>query len=492
MVALLSGVATASTVLLQLQGVANTFKDISTGIDASAKDALQDVQPGQPQTILLIGSDRRSKKAADGSRTAALSDTLMLARLDPSSGATAVLSIPRDTKAQIPAPGGGWRTTKINEAFAYGGEEYSIKAVRRLLGITINHVIIVNFNAFQRGVNYFGGLYQEVDHRFYNDHSQGGERYATIDVHAGYQLLKGGDTLDWVRYRHTDSDLVRAARQQQFLRAAKGQIASSQLFKSREDLLRIFALYAQTDINNPEKILGVLKLVRQSAEQPVRSVRFRATDEPGTTYLVASPANVATMRKEFTELRAASGVASSAAVNAAAAAGPGKAKSTTKRRKTVKRKGLATGLVRTVGDRDRPELQRVVFDLAGQMPVYYPGVRPLQGGPAQLEPARAYRIQTRVRGRSYPAYRLTYATGEPGEYWGVQGLTWRRPPILADTHTDVRRGGRTLSVYKAGTRYRMVAWRTPTGIYWVSNTISNRLSNGQMLDIAANLRRMPG
>ncbi|MBO9531527.1 MAG: LCP family protein [Solirubrobacteraceae bacterium] len=479
---LLAGVASASAALLQLQQVTDTFNELSVDIDKGAQDQLADVQAGRPQTILLIGSDKRSKKAADGGRSGALSDTLMLARLDPDSGATAVLSIPRDTKAQIPLKGGGFRTAKINEAFADGGEELTIKTVRELLGLPINHVVIVNFNAFQRAVNYLGGLYQDIDHRFFNDNSQGGDRYATIDVHAGYQLMKGSDTLDWVRFRHQDSDLVRAARQQEFLRSAKNQVAASELVKNRNDLLRIFALYTQTDIDDPAAILGVLKLALNSAKQPVRSVRFRADEQPGTTFLTVSDANLELMRREFTQLKAASGaVTPSDTVK--------KARKTTKK---VKRKGLATGLIPTASDVSRTDLAGASFNLAGQLPVYYPSARLGKGGWAEVEPVRTYKIGTRVKGQTFPAYRLSYYYGENGQYWGVQGLTWRNPPILRDAHSDVQRNGRKLTVYRTGSRYRLVSWRTAKGVYWVSNTVSNLLTNAQMLDIAANLKRVPG
>jgi LCP family protein required for cell wall assembly len=479
----LAGVASASAALLQLEGAAKTFRDLSVDIDDKAKDALEDVPEGKPQTILLIGSDKRSTKSGDGQfRTRALSDTLMLARLDPDSGATAVLSIPRDTKAQIPLAGGGVRTAKINEAYADGGEELTIRTVRNLLGVPIHHVVIVNFNAFQRAVNYMGGLYQDIDHRFFNDNLSGGERYATIDVHPGYQLMKGSSTLDWVRFRHMDSDLVRAARQQEFLRSAKNQVAASALVDNRDDLLRIFALYTQTDIDDPVAILGVLKLALNSAKQPVRSVRFRAQEEPGSTFLTASDNDIAKMRREFTQLKAASG----------ATTVPNDVKKARKHTPTVKRKGLATGLIRTPADVSRTDIAETSFNLAGQMPVYYASVRPGKGGWAGAEPVRSYKVQTRVKGQAFPAYRLSYYYGENGQYWGVQGLTWRNPPILKDQHTTLTRNGRTLLAYRSGSRYRLVAWRTPKGVFWVSNTVSNLLTNAQMLDIAANLRRVPG
>ena len=62
----------------------------------------------------------------------------------------------------------------------------------------------------------------DVDRRYFND--RGGDfGYATINLFPGYQKLGGYQALDFVRYRHTDTDLYRVARQQLFVRAFKDQ-----------------------------------------------------------------------------------------------------------------------------------------------------------------------------------------------------------------------------------------------------------------------------
>ena len=483
----LAGVASASAALLQLEGVADTLTTYATPLDTKTKGALDDVPPGKPQTLLLIGSDKRSKKAVDGYREGALSDTLMLVRLDPEQGATAVMSIPRDTKAEIPTKGGGFRTGKINEAFSDGGPNYSIRAVRELLGVPIHHVVIINFGAFQRAVNRLGCLYQDIDHTYFNDNSSGGDNYATIDVKSGYQLLCGQDSLDWVRYRHLDSDFVRGARQQEFLRSAKSQIAASQIVNDRKTLIRIFATYSQTDITSSTAILSLLKLALNSAEQPVRNVKFRGDTslDPTDTFVTITPKNLATMRREFTQLRQARGPSGDSTEVEKVR------KKTT--RKAVKKSGLAKGLIDVKSEMSKPELTKASFDLAGgQLPVYYPSVRLGQGGYTSTDGVRSYQIVSRTKKR-YPAYRLSFYYGENGQYYGVQGTKWKNPPILDEQHRTVTRKGRKLLLYGApGGRYRLIAWKTPKGVYWVSNTISNRLTNAQMLDIASNLRRVPG
>ena len=90
----------------------------------------------------------------------------------------------------------------------------------------MNYLITVNFHGFKLLVNKMHGVYMQVDHRYIN--TQGGPSgFATIDLEPGYQKLDGQQALDFVRFRHTDSDLYRLARQQLFLEALKDRLASS-------------------------------------------------------------------------------------------------------------------------------------------------------------------------------------------------------------------------------------------------------------------------
>ena len=74
--------------------------------------------------------------------------------------------------------------------------------------------------------------------------------------------------------------------------------------------------------------------------------------------------------------------------------------------------------------------------------------------------------------------------GLVGQYYGVQGTTWRDPPILEDPSEVRRLGGRRFELHYDGDRLRLVAWRTREGAYWISNTLLQSLSERQMLAIA--------
>jgi LCP family protein required for cell wall assembly len=179
--------------------------------------------PGQPAVALVIGYDHRK---ADGPNASGRSDTLMLLRADPSTDSISLLSFPRDMRVEIRCPGRTPFFDKINAAYSYCGPQGSLQTVRALTGVDINYLMTVNFRGFRQIVDRLGGAWIDVDRRYFNDRG-GPSGYAKINLQPGYQQLTGRQTLDYVRFRHTDSDLYRVARQQQFVKALKGQIQQS-------------------------------------------------------------------------------------------------------------------------------------------------------------------------------------------------------------------------------------------------------------------------
>ena len=82
---------------------------------------------------------------------------------------------------------------------------------------------------------------------------------------------------------------------------------------------------------------------------------------------------------------------------------------------------------------------------------------------------------------------MVVSAGLFGQYYGVQGTNWKAPPILDDPSETLKARGRKYQLYYDGNRLRLVAWRTPRAVYWVSNSLSETLSNKQMLAIARSL-----
>ena len=210
----------------------------------SAKEALEggpDVLVGQ--NILILGGDRRGKTQHNASGTEGQgpprADTIMV--LHASLTSFRKLSIPRDSYAAIPNCG----VQKINASLACntrstnGNPAETIKAIENFLGIDINHIVIVNFDGFADFINTLGGVKIHVPG---NPNRKGAAVCGDVDggkqqggvslkLPPGDITLQGDKALAYARIRHNEcdpaeSDLERAARQQEVLNAIKGRLTS--------------------------------------------------------------------------------------------------------------------------------------------------------------------------------------------------------------------------------------------------------------------------
>jgi hypothetical protein len=121
-------------------------------------------------------------------------------------------------------------------------------------------------------------------------------------------------------------------------------------------------------------------------------------------------------------------------------------------------------------------------------PFYFPGLRKTGSRYADTKP-RIYTVRD-VQGKPYKAYRLVLNAGSYGEYYGVQGLAWRDPPILDDPDRIQKVGKRKLALYYDGSHLRLVAWKTSKAAYWVTNTLTLSIPNNRLIAIASSLRKL--
>jgi polyisoprenyl-teichoic acid--peptidoglycan teichoic acid transferase len=478
-ITLLAAATVASAVLLEVKEAVDIFRRNTTPLDPQVKELLADVAPGKPQTILVIGDDRRKTEALQKKPPPTRSDTMILVRLDPSKGATALMSLPRDLLAKIPGHG----RQKLNAAFAYGEDRLTLRTVRNLLKIPIHHYVRVTFWGFRGAVDRLGCVYVDVDHRYFNDNhppNGGGPPYAAIDVGAGYQKLCGSDALDYVRYRHLDNDLIRAARQQSFLGEAKSQIGVSSVWSNRKELLKIFGQSVRTDIDSRGAILSLLRLVALSAAKPIQEVQFPAQDVgDGSGNVEISDRALHSTVEAFLAARA----------NEVTTGAKGKSRTGGKGGKGKRRPAsVPSGLVRN---------RNAAEDVAAQLqvkltnlPVYYPTLMTSTGS-YRTSDARVYDIVDRT-GKRHRAYRVVAYAGRIGQYYGIQGTNWRSPPILDEPTKRETADGRKYELFYDGSRIKLVAWRSRRGSYWISNTLLRTLTNKQMLAIAHSLRSLGG
>ena len=279
--------ATSISLLVYLTDIAEGLSD--NDALASLRDQLTEVDGGAPQTILILGSDKRLNTKGDPGR----SDTTILLRVDPDQEAIALLSIPRDLRVSIAKVG----VATVNEAYTVGGPELTLEVVERLTDLEINHVVNINFTGFADAVNAIGCVYVDVDRRYFIPPESG---TAEIDIEAGYQRLCGLKALQYVRFRHDDNDLVRSARQQDFMREARQKLPPGTLIRERNELLDIFTEYTTSDISDGVTLLELLKTFLAVQAAPVREVHFPADLGDGTSgYVTASEDAIKKMVEQF-------------------------------------------------------------------------------------------------------------------------------------------------------------------------------------------------
>jgi LCP family protein required for cell wall assembly len=484
--------------------------------DLSANPAIKRAQvtianPGEPQTLLLIGSDHRAGEPFRAAHT----DTMLLVRLDPNSATINLMSLPRDLRVDIP----GYGTNRLNAAYSLGGPNLLLKTIQAngFPQLHVNHMIDVNFRGFSDLVDAIGCVYADVDRRYYNNTAT--DNYSSIDIQPGYQRLCGNNqsssgALAFVRFRHLDTDIVRNARQQDFLRWAKDEYGQSTLIAERDKLLRIFGQNTQTDANlhTADGVENLFTLVAFSAGHTIKSIRFPAIllpcgpPPPGAPSAIQQSPCYVTVdttaeQRAWNEFMTPTPAAPSAhpAPTSGGATGPAGAHPSAV--------GAVPGLIGDLGD---GKVQAAALGNLG-MPIYVPGkivagsqyctptstACPVEQGqaPAQIGVPggypRGYLIHDES-GQPHVAYRMTLVVNSvQGQYYGIQGMAWRNPPILSKPTSTRFADGKQLLLYANGGKLSVVAWRTAQGVYWVSNTLTDTIGNAQMVAIAASLKPAP-
>ena len=245
------GLAVASIQLLD-----NTLTEASPNTPdvLQAEKAVDAQLPGAPINILLLGSDKRAGQGGSGDPGRA--DSIILIRMDNDQGFISMLSFPRDLYVNIPGHGVG----KINSSFALGGPAKAIETVKALTGQPINYFVNIDFNGFVKLVDQVGGVYLDVDRKYFNKNTPGAAgSYSEIDLKPGYQRMNGKDALSYVRYRHTDSDFARIARQQAFLSELKRQTNRFGNLPEIPSYAGIFARNITTNIKSVPVLLGIME-----------------------------------------------------------------------------------------------------------------------------------------------------------------------------------------------------------------------------------------
>jgi LCP family protein required for cell wall assembly len=480
-----SGAATATVALNKITTLADEVFPTLSHIDAP-KGLVTPEYGGGPQTFLILGSDRRSgSKNAEEREAAPHSDTILLVRFDPEQGQTSVLSIPRDLMVNIRTPAGQvYPSEKINAAYTIGSQVggpngasvLAAETIKREVfpSLQLNGIIDVNFAGFIKVVDTLGCAYVNVDHRYFNENVGSTETdYTSINLQPGYQKLCYENALDYVRYRHTDDDFVRVARQQDFLRDLREQIDPSNEVGQIDTVAKAVghAIRSNFPATASELIL-LAKLIAFSQTKPLRQVKFLTTNiddqvPGGGDYVLSSPELEAQTLNTFLngheqlQLPAAQPPRHGAHHGHHASAGPTPA-------------DLDLYPTSSAGE---SEIVNAAVDVP--FPVLYPT---LQTGQAEQQQVRAYTLKDE-HGRLHHAYVVVWQQNVIGGYYDFEGTDWLGPPLFAHSRTQVI-DGVSYKIVDDGEHIHVIGWVSHNVLYWLTNTLLEELSNSQMLTLA--------
>lgn len=255
--------------------------------------------------ILLLGLDYNYDNKAQRHTKGARSDTILLMRVEPRGRHLSMLSVPRDLLVPI-GKDGVHGYDKINSAFANGGVDLTRETVEQLLGLKIDHHIIVKSSVVEELVDGLGGV--KVDVEIDMDYD---DTWAGLHIHLkkGEQTLTGDQAVGYLRFRGDwDGDLGRIRRQQQFLEALLKQLKASENWKRYPALAATVAENMITDLK-VEQMVGLAQIYKTFPLSRLRKGRVDVADheENGISYLVPLPeAMETTLGYVFPELPPAS------------------------------------------------------------------------------------------------------------------------------------------------------------------------------------------
>jgi len=234
-----------------------------------------------PFYMLIIGSDSRDPSSAQ----AGLSDTIMLARIDPEAPHLTILSIPRDIEIRLE----GYGAQKINAAYSYGGPAGAVKAVSELCDVPISYYVEIDFTGLISLVDTLGGIDVDVPSDIFLD---------GVYIAAGPQRLNGSQALIMTRSRDFPTgDLIRVENQRIVLKAIVKQVLDASVVEM-PGLVTSLATNVGTTMEVARAIELVLKFRGMDVDQMYMAtvpVAFNSHD--GIAYLrVVEP--------EFSEMMA--------------------------------------------------------------------------------------------------------------------------------------------------------------------------------------------
>ncbi len=228
-----------------------------------------------------------------------LTDTMLLLRFNPAQETLTVLSIPRDTQAEI--EGHGLR--KINEANYQGGPALAAETVSNLLGgVPIDRYVRVNIQGVEKLITALGGvtLYVPKDMKYQDD-----SQHLYINLKEGKQHLDGNKAVQFLRFRYDQyGDIARVQRQQLLMRAVIEQALKPQVLLRLPDILAVIQSHLDTNLT-VEELLALSGFAAQTQRSNVEMLMlpgaFSGDGKTEVSYWLPNAEQIETMAAQHFE-----------------------------------------------------------------------------------------------------------------------------------------------------------------------------------------------
>ncbi|MGB7085710.1 MAG: LCP family protein [Phormidesmis sp.] len=271
-------------------------------------------QVSRPVTILLMGLDEaRDVPGAQPGDLVGRTDTMLLARVDPEAQTLNVMSIPRDTRVEMP----GYGIEKINQANFEGGAELAVETVTHNFDdVSIDRYVRVSTQAFKEIVDLVGGVEVMVPKPMkYEDKTQG----LFIDLEPGLQNLNGDEAEQFARFRQDAyGDIGRVQRQQTLLKALRQRLTNPSVLPKLPQILRVLQRHIDTNLTLEEMLaLAGFGLNRENIDLQMVMLpgRFSDPEEYTASYWIADQSASSDLMRTYFDTQPADLVASNSGAN---------------------------------------------------------------------------------------------------------------------------------------------------------------------------------
>jgi LCP family protein required for cell wall assembly len=247
---------------------------------------------GAPFTVLLMGSDNDGKfTTAGGTSGFCCTQSMILIRVDPTTGSVTMLSIPRDLYVPLSTGGEG----KVSTAFGFAGGgtkgiDAEIATVERDFQVQVDHYVWIGLQGLINLIDEVGGIDLVASHPVMDDNYPYDVEGSTnpfaadrVAVLPGAQHMDGVEAMEYVRSRHDDisEDLGRTVRQQQVLVALRQKLSQLSL-GDINDIASALSGEVLTDVPLTQfpTLLGLAKDIGQGNIQHVFLTQFSSATVP--------------------------------------------------------------------------------------------------------------------------------------------------------------------------------------------------------------------